>query len=159
VTASYEAFLKAKVAVAAQTGLDCAPDEVNPMLKPHQRATVVWNVRGGQRADFHAFGLGKSVIQIETMRIILAKIGMDPNTCASRLSSLQYKGVAVSRWRSGVRKKEWAQRSEPVAPRMKVPAPKFRVAAVEPVLIGSMERVIIEAPAGTFQPGMELRQA
>jgi hypothetical protein len=75
VTASYEAFLKAKVAVAAQTGLDCAPDEVNPLLKPHQRATVVWNVRGGQRADFHAFGLGKSVIQIETMRIILAKLG------------------------------------------------------------------------------------
>jgi hypothetical protein len=90
---------------------------------------------------------------------VASKIGMDPNTCASRLSSLQYKGVAVSRWRSGVRKKEWAQRSEPVAPRMKVPAPKFRVAAVEPVLIGSMERVIIEAPKGVLQPGMELRQA
>jgi hypothetical protein len=87
----------------------------------------------------------------------MATPGVSPNTRASRLSSLQSYGLVHGRYRAGKRFKEWARRRIPVAPRMKVPTPRFRVAAVEPVLIGSMERVIIEAPAGTFQPGMEVR--
>src|SRR5690606_24057787 len=34
-----------------------------------------WAVRGGRRAIFAAFGLGKSVIQLETLRIILKRSG------------------------------------------------------------------------------------
>jgi DNA modification methylase len=46
---------------------------VNPILKDHQRDIVVWSVRGGKRAVFAAFGLGKSVIQIEALRLICEK--------------------------------------------------------------------------------------
>jgi hypothetical protein len=70
-TISYEQFLQAKVAVAPKRGFEIKPSEVNTILKPHQRDTVVWNVAQGCAADFHAFGLGKSVIQLETLRLIL----------------------------------------------------------------------------------------
>lgn len=72
----YRAFLASKVALAADHGgFDVAPEEVHPCLKPHQRAIVQWAVRGGRRAIFTAFGLGKTVIQLETLRLILAKSG------------------------------------------------------------------------------------
>lgn len=72
---SYQAFLKSKVKLAQQQGVPIEPGEINPRLKPHQRAAVTWNVRGGRRADFLAFGLGKSVVQMETERLILSKVG------------------------------------------------------------------------------------
>jgi hypothetical protein len=71
----YADFLRAKIAQAERLGFDCDESEVNPMLKPHQRAIVRWMVEGGRRACFAAFGLGKSVIQLETVRITLAKAG------------------------------------------------------------------------------------
>jgi len=71
----YLEFLKRKVKVAERMGFDCDDSEINQALKPHQRVAVQWNVAGGRRADFLAFGLGKSAIQLETVRIILAKVG------------------------------------------------------------------------------------
>lgn len=44
--------------------------KVHPTLYPHQRDLVTWAVRGGRRAIFAAFGLGKTLIQLEIMRII-----------------------------------------------------------------------------------------
>lgn len=70
---SYEAFLKHKIRLAPTTGFEVGPDEINPILKPHQRDIVMWAVRGGKRAIFAAFGLGKSVIQIEILRVVAAK--------------------------------------------------------------------------------------
>ncbi|HXE06829.1 MAG TPA: hypothetical protein VN612_02955, partial [Acidobacteriaceae bacterium] len=70
----YIDFLKAKMCLAKPAGFDCDPSEVNPLLFPHQRDIVVWVVRGGRRAIFLAYGLGKTWIQIEIARIILAKI-------------------------------------------------------------------------------------
>lgn len=79
----YLRFLQEKVQIAPESGFDCDESEVNPILKPHQRAIVVWAVRGGRRAIFAAFGLGKSVIQLEILRIILLKLRLqypaDPN--------------------------------------------------------------------------------
>ena len=66
----YRAFLESKIATAPTTGTEIDPSEVNPMLKPHQRDIVVWALRGGKRAIFAAFGLGKSVIQIEIIRLL-----------------------------------------------------------------------------------------
>jgi DNA modification methylase len=60
---------------AERTGFECAPDEVHPMLKPHQRAMVAWAVNGGRRAIFAAFGLGKTVMQLEAVRITREKAG------------------------------------------------------------------------------------
>jgi hypothetical protein len=72
----YAAFLADKAQLAEQVGfLDVDPGEVHPLLKPHQRDTVVWAVRGGRRAIFASFGLGKTFIQLEIVRIVLAKLG------------------------------------------------------------------------------------
>jgi DNA modification methylase len=66
----YTDFLRAKVQLAESFGFEINPDEVNPLLKPHQVATVVWAVAGGRRAVFKAFGLGKTFDQIEIVRIV-----------------------------------------------------------------------------------------
>lgn len=72
---AYDSFLRAKVSLPEQAGFPCEPWEVNPMLKPHQAAMVCWAVQGGRRALFAAFGLGKSVMQLEFVRITLLKAG------------------------------------------------------------------------------------
>ncbi len=74
-TDTYDTFLRAKVTLPTDIGFPCEPHEVNPLLKPHQVAMVCWAVRGGRRAIFAAFGLGKSVIQLEIVRITRAKAG------------------------------------------------------------------------------------
>ena len=60
--------------MAERLGFDVDPAEVNPRLKPHQRAAVQWLCSGGRRALFAAFGLGKSVVQLETCRLMLSKV-------------------------------------------------------------------------------------
>jgi hypothetical protein len=74
-TPDYHSFIKAKVSLAGEAGFEVADDEIHPLLKPHQRACVAWAVRGGRRALFESFGLGKSVQQLEILRLILKKIG------------------------------------------------------------------------------------
>ena len=71
---AYQSFLTVKAQLATPEGFDCSPDEVHPLLKLHQRDMVCWGVRGGRRAWFASFGLGKSLIQLEAIRIILAKL-------------------------------------------------------------------------------------
>ncbi len=71
----YEAFLRSKMALSAQAGFDVPFDEMNPNLKKHQKAAVAWAVRGGRRAIFASFGLGKTVIQLEALRLTLLKSG------------------------------------------------------------------------------------
>ena len=72
---AYEEFLRGKVAFDRAFGFDVDPDEIHPLLKPHQRDIVQWAVAGGRRAIFAAFGLGKSVMQLETLRLTLAHGG------------------------------------------------------------------------------------
>ena len=72
---SYLEFLRTKMSIAPDTGIQICESEVNPVLLPHQRDSVLWGVRGGRRAWFEAFGLGKTVIQIEALRIIIAHEG------------------------------------------------------------------------------------
>ena len=71
----YLAFLRRKIKLAAFAGFEISDDEINPILKPHQRACVKWAVRGGNRALFERFGLGKSVQQLEIVRIVMTKAG------------------------------------------------------------------------------------
>ena len=72
---TYQEFLEQKIKVASLNGLECKADEISIILKPHQRDIVQWAVRGGQRAIFAQFGLGKSLIQLEIMRLIHHKTG------------------------------------------------------------------------------------
>jgi hypothetical protein len=71
----YEEFLRAKVRVQSSEAFSVTAADVNPLLKPHQVASVLWAVSGGRRAIFAAFGLGKTFMQIEAVRITLAKLG------------------------------------------------------------------------------------
>ena len=43
------------------------------MLKPHQRLIVRWALKGGCRAIFASFGLGKSFMQLEVVRLVLTR--------------------------------------------------------------------------------------
>lgn len=67
---NYEEFLETKVVTAPKTGLTVDTSEIHPALKPHQRDAVLWAVAGGRRALFEAFGLGKTIQQLEWCRII-----------------------------------------------------------------------------------------
>lgn len=74
---AYMEFIEAKKVSAPRIGFEIDPAEINPILKPHQRDVVAWNVTGGRRADFLSFGLGKTLIQLETLRICREKAGAD----------------------------------------------------------------------------------
>jgi hypothetical protein len=67
---TYEEFLRAKLEFAPSTGFEVAPEGINPLCKPHQRDIIQWKIRGGRRANFSAFGTGKTIMQQEPARII-----------------------------------------------------------------------------------------
>lgn len=75
-TTTYDEFLLAKTEFDSAVGFDIEDDTIHPLLLPHQRAIVTWAVRGGRRAIFAKFGLGKTMMQLETLRIILAESGL-----------------------------------------------------------------------------------
>ncbi len=62
---TYKEFLETKIELAAESGFVVDPKKVNKVLKPHQRDAVVWALKGGRRALFESFGLGKTVQEIE----------------------------------------------------------------------------------------------
>lgn len=62
---NYNSFLRTKLVKAPISGFNLSPDEINPALKPHQRDAVRWEVKGGRRALFESFGLGKTVQELE----------------------------------------------------------------------------------------------
>ncbi len=72
---NYEEFVKRKVIISKDEGIAIELSEINPILKDHQKLIVQWLIRGGRRACFAAFGLGKSVIQLETVRIVRKHVG------------------------------------------------------------------------------------
>ena len=67
---NYYEFLKSKIVKVEKSGIDIDADEVNPNLLPHQRDAVIWAVKGGRRALFENFGLGKTVQQLEWCRLL-----------------------------------------------------------------------------------------
>ena len=72
---AYQAFLEAKARLAPTLGFQVDVADINPLLKPHQKRIVQWACAGGRRAIFAAFGLGKSVIQIEIVRLVRLHCG------------------------------------------------------------------------------------
>jgi DNA modification methylase len=74
---AYRAFLKAKCNLPQDLGIPIEPGAL-PMtfasgfeLKPHQAAGIIWGARGGRRALFESFGLGKTVQQLLIIWLIL----------------------------------------------------------------------------------------
>ena len=68
---NYKEFLESKVKIAKDSGFEITENQVNPILKPHERDSVMWMVKGGCRALFSSFGLGKTITQIEALKIII----------------------------------------------------------------------------------------
>lgn len=75
---TYDAFLAEKVAFDRTFGFDVRDEWLSPIMrpghpdfKPHQADIVKWAVRGGRRAIFARYGLGKSVMQLEVLRLIV----------------------------------------------------------------------------------------
>jgi DNA modification methylase len=71
--APYIDFLKSKIKIAPDAGYVVDQSEVNPILKPHERDSVLWAVKGGRRAIFSSFGLGKTITQLEALRLIMTR--------------------------------------------------------------------------------------
>lgn len=71
----YNEFLKSKVRLASRDGFDIDISEINNNLKPHNKLMVRWMVAGGRRACFAAFGLHKTVTQLEAVRLVLTRTG------------------------------------------------------------------------------------
>lgn len=84
---NYTDFLASKVATAPRSGFDVDTSTIHPSLFGHQRDAVRWALAGGRRALFLAFGLGKTRVQIEIARHIMAlppaEGGEAPGTGAS----------------------------------------------------------------------------
>lgn len=74
-TTQYLDFLRAKADFEKDYGQPVPAAAVNPILKEHQRDIVRWAVQGGRRAIFAAFGMGKSMMQLETLKLTLAHAG------------------------------------------------------------------------------------
>lgn len=62
---TYREFLESKIDLATDSGFVVDRSKINPALKPHQSDAVAWALKGGRRALFEAFGLGKTVQEIE----------------------------------------------------------------------------------------------
>lgn len=72
---NYSEFLRGKVIKANESGFDIDRSEINPALLPHQKDAVQWSVKGGCRALFESFGLGKTSQELEYCRIVTHKKG------------------------------------------------------------------------------------
>ncbi len=64
-TMSYRQFLETKMEIAKESGFKVGKSKLNRALSPHQRDAVAWALRGGRRALFESFGLGKTIQEIE----------------------------------------------------------------------------------------------
>lgn len=71
----YLEFLKTKIEIATDTGFMVGRNEINKALKPHQADSVAWALKGGCRALFESFGLGKTVQEIEFCYQVIKKFG------------------------------------------------------------------------------------
>jgi hypothetical protein len=66
----YLDFVRAKIITLPALGLPVPANDVHPWLKPHCRDIVTWAVNGGRRAIFANFGLHKTAMQLECLRLI-----------------------------------------------------------------------------------------
>ena len=61
---TYQEFLETKIDIAEETGFEVDPSEVNPVLKPHQRDSVLWAVLGGEGHCLKVSDLGSPLCSL-----------------------------------------------------------------------------------------------
>ncbi len=72
---NYDDFLKSKVIIAENWGIDVSNIPLSEKLFPHQRDIINFCLEGGRRAIFASFGLGKTFMQIEIAKQLILKTG------------------------------------------------------------------------------------
>ncbi len=70
---AYREFLESKFRFTHQHGFDVPLEAMNPSLKPMTHDIARWMLHKGRAACFAAFGLHKTVTQLEVMRLIGAR--------------------------------------------------------------------------------------
>lgn len=71
----YLSFLQRKIKLDHRIGFKVDTADINPLLKPHQQDLVRWGLELGRAAWFARFGLGKTFIQLEALRLIQKREG------------------------------------------------------------------------------------
>ena len=66
----YTDFILAKKKISENFGIEILQSIINPICKYHQRDLIQWGIRGGRRAIFASFGLGKTMMELEISRIL-----------------------------------------------------------------------------------------
>lgn len=72
---SYQDFLRSKVTVAAETGVELDPSVLHEANKPHQTDMVRWAVGQGRGLLAASFGLGKTRVQIQVAQALVKHSG------------------------------------------------------------------------------------
>lgn len=72
---NYKEFLESKIVVAENFGGEIPTNILSPILLDHQKEIVPWCISGGRRAIFASFGLGKSIMQLEIAKQVIALTG------------------------------------------------------------------------------------
>jgi len=100
---AYAAFIAGKERRHLPIGIDVNVTDVHPMLHPWQAELVVWATKVGRAAVWADTGLGKTVIQVEWLRL-MAKRGLiiaPLAVCAQTIREAAKVGVAVTYLREG----------------------------------------------------------
>jgi len=71
----YYEFLTTKFKFSSNNGFEISQDDINQGCKPHQKDIIQWAVKKGRAAIFCSFGLGKTWIQTEILRLIEKQTG------------------------------------------------------------------------------------
>lgn len=71
----YTQFLKSKVQVVHQVGMDVPTEALHPSTLPHQADAIRWALKVGRALLAMSFGLGKTHVQIEIARQVVERAG------------------------------------------------------------------------------------
>jgi DNA modification methylase len=74
-TSTYQDFLENKIVAAENYGVRIEHYLLSERLLDHQKVIVPWCIEGGRRAIFASFGLGKSIMQLEIAKQVIAITG------------------------------------------------------------------------------------
>lgn len=71
---TYDDFLRSKIPQAERAGFE-PPSEPHASLFPHQRDIATWAIKGGRRAIFANFGLGKTRMHLQLAKWVAEQTG------------------------------------------------------------------------------------
>lgn len=63
------------MAISADSGFEIDKNKLNPVMLPHQKDIVAWAIKGGCRAIFAKFGLGKTIMELEFCKQVVDYAG------------------------------------------------------------------------------------